>query len=181
MITSNRATYSWGLLACCVSMVLQPRKFRYKLRQKQRALNYNFRSKHQLSFGQVGLTLTKPLRINSKKMFRLGLFLKKSARRGDKTLRKTWVNTFPHIPMTKKVIGSRMGKGKGKLSIWYNQLTAGIIFIEMKNLRLGRACYYLRQARNKLKGSAKVIYRYGGKHLIRLCVGRRSTSYQSIW
>lgn len=69
-------------------MVLQPRKFKYKLRHKHRALNYNFRSKHVLSFGQIGLSLTKPLRINSKKMFRLGLFLKRSAKRGDKTLRK---------------------------------------------------------------------------------------------
>jgi ribosomal protein L16/L10AE len=50
-------------------------------------------------------------------MFRLKLFLKKAARKTDKTLRRVWVNTFPHIPLTKKVIGSRMGKGKGKLSI----------------------------------------------------------------
>lgn len=163
-------------------MVLQPRKFKYKLRHKHRALNYNFRSKHVLSFGQIGLSLTKPLRINSKKMFRLGLFLKKSARRSDKTLRKVWINTFPHIPMTKKVIGSRMGKGKGKLSIWYNQLTTGVIFIEMKNLRLGRALYYLRQVKGKIKGSAKVIYRSCyNKPTIRLHTGKWSTTYQSIW
>lgn len=70
-----------------------------------------------LCFGHSGLLITKPLFINSKKMFRLKIFLKKSSRKTDKTSRRVWVNTFPHIPLTKKVIGSRMGKGKGKLSI----------------------------------------------------------------
>ena len=84
-------------------------------------------------------------------MFRLKLFLKKSARRTDKTSRKVWINTFPHIPLTKKVIGSRMGKGKGKLSIWFNKLSTGVIFIEVKNLRPGRAKYFLKQTQNKLK------------------------------
>ena len=98
-------------------MVLQPRKFKFKLKHKRRRLNYNVRLTRKLIFGDAGLVLTKPLIINSKKMFRLKLFLKKAARRSDKTGRKVWVNAFPHLPLTKKVIGSRMGKGKGKLSI----------------------------------------------------------------
>ena len=49
-------------------------------------------------------------------MFRYKLFLKKAARRTDKTLRKVWFYVFPHLPITRKVAGSRMGKGKGKLA-----------------------------------------------------------------
>jgi hypothetical protein len=69
-------------------MVLQPRKFKFKLKHKRRRLNFNVRLARRLLFGGIGLVLTKPLIINSKKMFRLKLFLKKSARRSDKTGRK---------------------------------------------------------------------------------------------
>ena len=62
--------------------------------------------------------LVKPLRINSKKIFRIKLFLKKGSRKSDNTRRRVWFNAFPHLPLTKKVVGARMGKGKGKLSIW---------------------------------------------------------------
>ena len=97
-------------------MILQPRKFKYKLRQKVRSMPI-FSRKLKLNFGQAGLVLLKPLRFNSKHIFRLKLFIKKAARRSDNTKRKVWFNAFPHLPLTKKIIGARMGKGKGKLSI----------------------------------------------------------------
>lgn len=162
-------------------MVLQPRKFKYKLRHKKRRLNVNARLTTPLTFGHVGLFLTQPLLINSKKMFRIKIFLKRAARRGDKTLRKIWVNTFPHIPLTKKVIGSRMGKGKGKLSIWYNKITTGSVFIETRNLRTGRAVYYLRQAQRKLKGSSKIVYKTQLLRFMYLSVGKINVRYQSFW
>ena len=69
-------------------MVLQPRKFKYKSKHKLRRIDFSVRPSSKLRFGQSGLVLTRPLLINSKKMFRLKLFLKKSARRTDKTSRK---------------------------------------------------------------------------------------------
>lgn len=50
-----------------------------------------------------------------------------------------------------------MGKGKGKLSIWYAQLYTGHLLLEFKNLRNGRVRYYLRQSKYKLKGKFKII------------------------
>lgn len=98
-------------------MVLQPRKFKYKLRQKNRITSITKRSINKgMSYGQVGLILLRPLRINSRKIFRIRLFIKRAARRSDNTYRKVWLNVFPHLPLTKKIVGSRMGKGKGKLS-----------------------------------------------------------------
>ena len=160
---------------------MQPRKFKFKLKQKRRSLNTRYRFKNTLVYGQVGLLLTKPLLINSKKIFRLKLFLKKAVRRGDKTARKVWVNTFPHIPLTKKVIGSRMGKGKGKLSIWYNKLTTGTILIELKNLRIGRAKYFLNQAQNKLKGSSRIIFSKSAQTQVHLPLGKVAISFQTFW
>ena len=72
---------------------------------------------NKLNYGQVGLKLLQPLRLTSRHIFRFKLFLKKGSKRVDKTYRKLWFNIFPTLPLTKKVLGSRMGKGKGKLSI----------------------------------------------------------------
>jgi large subunit ribosomal protein L16 len=95
-------------------MSLRPRKFTFKNRHKRRSL-INFK-KTTLSYGNFGLRILQPLWVNSKQVFRYKLFIKKSARRADKTSRKVWFNLFPHLPLTRKVEGSRMGKGKGKLA-----------------------------------------------------------------
>ena len=97
-------------------MLLQPKRFTYKSIHRKR-VNITRINKFKLNFGSVGLVLLQPAQINSKKLFRIKLFLKKSARKVDITARRVWLNAFPHIPLTKKSVGSRMGKGKGKVSI----------------------------------------------------------------
>lgn len=74
-----------------------------------------------------------------------------------------------------------MGKGKGKLSIWYNKITTGSVFIETRNLRTGRAVYYLRQAQRKLKGSSKIVYKTQLLRFMYLSVGKINVRYQSFW
>ena len=69
-------------------MVLQPRKFKFKVRQKVRKLSKIKSSQKKFMFGHVGLILNQPLRLNSKRLFRIKLFLKRAARRGDNTRRK---------------------------------------------------------------------------------------------
>ena len=43
-----------------------------------------------------------------------------------------------------------MGKGKGKLDGWVGQLPAGSNVFEFKNLRPGRALYFLKQIQHRL-------------------------------
>ena len=95
-------------------MLLRPRKFTHKSTFKRRRF-VTFK-KAALNYGQFGLRILQPLWVNSKQIFRYKLLLKKAAKRADKTSRKVWFNLFPHIPLTRKVEGSRMGKGKGKLA-----------------------------------------------------------------
>ena len=73
-----------------------------------------------------------------------------------------------------------MGKGKGKLSIWFNKLSTGVVFIELKNLRRCRAVYFLSQAQNKLKSTSKIIFCGSFEKNIYNPVGRTTTSYQSF-
>lgn len=135
-------------------MLLRPRKFKRKNITKRRRLR--FFKKSILAYGQIGLVLLQPLRLNSKQIFRYKLFFKKASKRSDKTLRKAWFKLFPHLPISRKVFGSRMGKGKGKLDGWGTELPAGIFIVELKNLRTARAKYFLKQLMLKLPAKARI-------------------------
>ena len=98
-------------------MLLRPRKFKYKNIFKRRSLRTpKSRYSFKLKYGDLGLLILQPLRLNSKHIFRQKLLLKRGSRKYDITKRKVWFNIFPHVPLSRKVSGSRMGKGTGKLS-----------------------------------------------------------------
>lgn len=162
-------------------MLLQPRKFKYKSSHKNRRINNKLKTKHKVLFGQVGLKLCQPLRLNSKNIFRLKLFLNKSARRGEETRRKVWLNVFPHWPLTKKHVGSRMGKGTGKLKTWFSKLNTGHIFIELKNLRLGRSLFFMKQVQQRLKCFSKIIWKSQNSVRIPTDLSKTNIPYQSYW
>ena len=141
---------------------MQPRYFKYKRKQKNRKF-YFFKSNYNkylnaLYFGSAGLLLINPVILTSQQIFRFRLFLKRSARKSDYTNRFFWFNAFPHLPLTKKPTGTRMGKGKGKLECWFTTLPGGIILIEFKNLRYGRAKYFMTQMTHKLGLKTKKIF-----------------------
>lgn len=60
-----------------------------------------------------------------------------------------------------------MGKGKGKLAGWATELPAGIIILELKNLRYGRSKYFIQQLMYKIPTKTRLITRCFKKtHLI---------------
>mgnify|MGYP006118499273 FL=1 len=95
-----------------------------------------------LSYGDSGLLTLSPLRLPAKQIFKIKIFLKKAIKRSDYTRRLVWFNAFPHLPLSRKAKGVRMGKGTGKLATWYSQLYGGSVIFEFKNLRPGRAIYF---------------------------------------
>jgi large subunit ribosomal protein L16 len=160
-------------------MLLQPRKFKNKSRHKIRRLP-RFTNLSYLTFGQVGLCLLQPLRLSSKSIFRIKLFVNKSSKRSEDTRRKTWLNVFPHLPLTKKPIGSRMGKGIGKLKTWLSISYSGHVLIEFKNLRNGRAFFFLKQVQKRIKCNSKPVFRSSGL-TISTSFNKNKVSYQSFW
>lgn len=137
-------------------MLLSPRKFKFKNLFKRRSF-WKRPKNNQLIYSDQGLQLLQPLRLNNKHIFRIKLFLKKSSRRADKTSRKVWFNLFPHLPLSKKGAGSRMGKGTGKLSAWVVELPSGLNIFEFKNLRYGRTLHFTKQIQHKLPAKSRII------------------------
>lgn len=105
----------------------------------------------------MGLQILQPIRILSKAIYRYKLLIKKGAKRVDKTKRFVWIYLFPHLPLTRKVVGSRMGKGKGKLAGWFLELPAGVILFEFKNLRYGRSIYFCKEMSHRLFTKIRVV------------------------
>lgn len=106
-------------------------------------------------------------------MFRLKLFFKRASRKSDYTRRFVWINAFPHLPLTKKPTGTRMGKGKGKLECWFTHLHPGTSFCELKNLRPGRAFYFKNQLHHKLGVEIKISFQVSTKIALPLSLSRQ--------
>lgn len=143
-------------------MILQPRHFTYKRKQKNRTTHWskiNFLTPFNvLKYGDAGLRLLQSAQLTASQIFRFKLFLKRASRKSDITNRFVWFNAFPHLPLTKKPTGTRMGKGKGKLECWFTNLQGNIILIEFANLRYGRAKYFMTQLTHKLGLKTKKIF-----------------------
>lgn len=159
-------------------VLLQPRKFKYKSRQKCRSVKEWTTS--TLTYGDCGLLTLQPLRMSAKQIFRLKVFLKKAVKKPEKTKRLIWFNTFPHLPLTKKPKGMRMGKGAGKLNSWSINMKGGLFVFEFKNLRLGRAVHFFKKVQTKLP--TKTVIKFAHNPYINLGA-TRSTGFKfnSFW
>ena len=98
-------------------MLLNPRNFKYRKQQKGRSFNKIIGSSSEnripLKFGSVGLKALSSGRVTAKQINSVRQAINKQI----KKLGRLKVNVFPHIPITKKPIEVRMGKGKVMLII----------------------------------------------------------------
>jgi len=139
-------------------LLLQPRKIRKKNISKRRA--YTSFKQRQFVFGDAGLQILQPFAIPAKRIFKLKLSLKRAVKRSEHTRRLIWFNLFPHLPLSRKAKGLRMGKGTGKLATWFVQLRSGVVLMEFKNLRIGRANHFLKQVAFRLPVQSVVQMQY---------------------
>ena len=76
---------------------------------------------------------------------------------------KVWINIFPHMPLTKKSIGTRMGKGKGAVEAWVAVVKEGKILFEISGVDEATAREALRLASHKLPIKTKFVMKESGE------------------
>lgn len=112
-------------------MLLNPRNFKYRKQQKGRSFNKIIGSSSEnripLKFGSVGLKALSSGRVTAKQINSVRQAINKQI----KKLGRLKVNVFPHIPITKKPIEVRMGKGKGAVDHWVAVVRPGTIIYEI--------------------------------------------------
>ena len=75
---------------------------------------------------------------------------------------KVWINIFPHMPLTKKAIGTRQGKGKGNVEEWVAVVKEGKIMFEVAGVSEAVAREALRLASHKLPITCKFVKKEEG-------------------
>jgi large subunit ribosomal protein L16 len=72
---------------------------------------------------------------------------------------KIWIRIFPHIPVTRKPLGLKMGGGKGSPEFFVAKVKAGTVMFEMKGVSEEIAREAMRLASHKLPVKTKFIKR----------------------
>jgi large subunit ribosomal protein L16 len=78
-------------------------------------------------------------------------------KRGLKKLGFMWIKLFTNVPIYKKSLASRMGKGKGNLSHWIAPVKKGTILFELSGLNIKKALIILNKSKTKLPIKTKII------------------------
>ena len=112
----------------------------------------------KLHFGEYGLMAMEGAWITNNQIEAARIAMTRYMKRGG----KVWVNIFPHMPLTKKPIGTRQGKGKGNVEAWVAVVKEGKIMFEIGGVTEEVAREALRLASHKLPIRCKFVKRENG-------------------
>jgi large subunit ribosomal protein L16 len=132
---------------------------RTKYRRVHR-LPYEGRAKgnRELQFGEYGLQAKEGAWVTNNQIEAARIAMTRYMKRGG----KVWVNIFPHMPLTKKPIGTRQGKGKGNVEAWVAVVKEGKIMFEIGGVTEDVAREALRLASHKLPVRCKFVKKENG-------------------
>ena len=127
---------------------------RTKYRRVHR-LPYEGRAKgnRELHEGEYGLMAMEGAWITANQIEAARVAMTRYMKRGG----KVYINIFPHMPLTKKPLGTRQGKGKGNVEEWVAVVKAGKIMFEVSEVSEEIAREALRLASHKLPIKTKFV------------------------
>jgi large subunit ribosomal protein L16 len=133
---------------------------RTKYRRVHR-LPYDGRAKGntKVTQGEYGLMAKEGAWITSNQIEAARVAMTRYMKRGG----KVFINIFPHMPLTKKSIGTRMGKGKGAVEAWVAVVKEGKILFEVSGVDEATAREALRLASHKLPITTKFVTKESGE------------------
>ncbi|MDI9346932.1 MAG: 50S ribosomal protein L16 [Methylacidiphilales bacterium] len=109
--------------------MLLPKKTKYKKQHKGR--NRGFATSGvTIAFGEFGLKAIEHGRITAKEIEAARRAITRYIKRGG----KVWIRIFPDVPVTKKPIEVRMGKGKGPVEYWISRIQPGKVLFELEGV-----------------------------------------------
>jgi large subunit ribosomal protein L16 len=125
--------------------MLQPKrtKFRKQFKGRNRGLAT---AGSKVSFGEYGLKAVGRGRITARQIEAARRAMTRHVKRGG----KIWIRVFPDVPVSKKPLEVRMGKGKGNVEYWVCKIQPGRVLYEMEGVDEGIAREAFRLAAAKL-------------------------------
>lgn len=136
-------------------MALMPK--RVKHRKVQRGMvRGNATRGNYVAFGEYGLQAMTPGFVTGRQIEACRVAINRTiASLGG----KYWIRIFPHKPMSRKPLETRMGKGKGEPDVWVATIRPGTIMFEIANVDEDVARLALSKASSKLGITCKMAKR----------------------
>ncbi len=125
--------------------MLQPKrtKFRKQFKGRNRGLAT---TGAKVSFGEFGLKAVERGMMTARQIEAARRAMTRHIKRGG----KIWIRVFPDVPVSKKPLEVRMGKGKGNVEYWVCRIQPGRVLYEMEGVNEDTARQAFRLAAAKL-------------------------------
>src|SRR3954453_15158938 len=134
--------------------MMQPKKTKFRKAHKGR-IHGTATSGATLAFGQYGLKAMEPDRVTARQIEAARRALTRHMKRAG----RVWIRVFPDVPVSKKPIEVRMGKGKGTPELWSVRVKPGRILFEVDGIPAALAKEALALAAAKLPVKTRFIER----------------------
>lgn len=136
--------------------MLMPKRTKYR---KSHRLTYDGYAKGNttLTKGEYGLMATEGAWISARQIEAARIAMTRYMKRGG----KVYINIFPHLPLTKKPLETRQGKGKGAVDQYVAVVKEGKIMFEISDVDEAIAREALRLASHKLPIKCKFVKKDG--------------------
>ena len=137
--------------------MMQPKKTKFRRAHKGR-IRGNTKAGAALNFGEFGLKALEPDRVNARQIEAA----RRAITREMKRQGRVWIRIFPDVPVSKKPVEVRMGKGKGAVEYWAARVHPGRIMFEIDGVPDAIARESLRLGAAKLPVKTRIVARVEG-------------------
>jgi len=134
--------------------MLQPKRTKFRKAHKGR-IHGSAKGGTNLDFGQFGLKALEPERVTARQIEAA----RRAMTRHMKRAGRVWIRVFPDVPVSKKPIEVRMGKGKGSPEYWVCRVAPGRVLFEIDGVPIQTAKEALALAAAKLPIRTRFVER----------------------
>ena len=134
--------------------MLQPIRTKFRKAHKGR-IHGDAKGGTALNFGAFGLKAMEPERITARQIEAA----RRAITRHMKRQGNVWIRIFPDVPISKKPLEVRMGKGKGAVEYWAARVHPGRIMFEIDGVPDDVAREALRLGAAKLPVKTRIVTR----------------------
>ncbi len=132
--------------------MLLPKRVKYRKQHRGRMTGKALRG-NKVSNGEYGLQALQCAWITSNQIEAARIAMTRYIKRGG----QVWIKIFPDKPITKKPLGTRMGKGKGAPEYWVAVVKPGRVMFEIEGVSEEVAREAMRLASHKLPIKCKFV------------------------
>lgn len=133
---------------------MQPKKTKFAKFQKVRVRGIAQKC-NEVSYGSYGLAVGANIKLTGKELEAMRKVVSRTMNRNG----ALYMRVFPHLPVTKKPVGTRMGGGKSGVEYFVAPVSKGTIIMEVDNVSENVAIEALNKAKFKLSIPCFVVKR----------------------